>query len=227
MEQQKAQLPILTEYTTLAHINLTTEQLNLFIQFKKELLEWNEKTNLTGITDDRGIELKHFADSLSLLHVNNVKEADYIIDMGTGAGFPGIPLAIILPKTHIILIESIKKKVDFLEHVVKVLGLKNISIKHGRTEDVRAMDLVQPGKKTVLTARAVSELKNLIDWSFPFLKRGVVGCFQKSAEAVEKEITELEQTSLADKCALNIVEIPDHNFPELKNRVVILCHIVL
>lgn len=222
-------LPILEEYAKLADIALNNKELAKFVVFKQELLEWNKKLNLTGITDDRGIELKHFADSMSLLKLPQINSAKFIIDLGTGAGFPGIPLAIMFPNTHIILVESVKKKVVFLEHIVKVLELKNVTIRNARMESMRSGQLISEAdaKKTIIVARAVSALGDLTIWSQSFLEKGVTACFQKSKLAVEAELAAMKTDTKViypQNLSYKTLDIEAYGFPELENRVFVLCN---
>ena len=112
------------------NINLTENQIEKFYKYMKLLLEWNEKINLTAITDENEIVLKHFVDSLTVLKY--IKEDDKIIDVGTGAGFPGIPMAIMMPNTKITLLDSLNKRINFLNEVIKELNLKNVETINSR-----------------------------------------------------------------------------------------------
>lgn len=222
-------LSILEKYAKLAEITLGNKELAKFVVFKQELLEWNKKLNLTGITDDRGIELKHFADSLSLLKLPQINSAKFIIDLGTGAGFPGIPLAIMLPNVHIILVESVKKKVVFLEHIVKVLELKNVTIRNARMESMRSGQLISEAdaKSTVIVARAVSALGDLTIWTASFLEKGVTACFLKSKMAVEGELANMKTDTdviYPENLSYKTIDVPAYGFTELENRVFVLCN---
>ena len=114
-------------------VNLLEEQQNQFYQYMQLLLEWNEKMNLTAITEPQEILTKHFIDSISV--VPYIKEGDKILDIGTGAGFPGIPLKIVLPQNSFTLLDSLNKRIHFLQEVVEQLKLENIEAVHGRAEE--------------------------------------------------------------------------------------------
>jgi len=114
-------------------IFLEEKQIEKFYQYMNLLLEWNEKMNLTAITDPKEIILKHFIDSLTM--ANKIKEGETLIDVGTGAGFPGIPLAIVKQEVKITLLDSLNKRVHFLQDVIQVLQLNNIRAVHARVEE--------------------------------------------------------------------------------------------
>lgn len=143
----------------------------MFEKYMAILLEWNEKFNLTSITDPREIEIKHFEDSLSLFETGLISNNERVIDIGSGAGFPGIPIKIKNPKLKITLLDSLNKRVGFLNHVISELGLKDIKAIHGRAEEL-ARDMGFREKYDIATARAVSNLSTLLEYSLPFVKVG-------------------------------------------------------
>ena len=114
-------------------IDLDEKAIEAFGLYLKELLKWNQKINLTAIRSEKGIVLKHFLDSLSVYPY--LPEHSFILDIGSGAGFPGIPLKIIQPSFEITLIDSVRKKVDFQRHIIRRLGLKGTEAIHGRVQD--------------------------------------------------------------------------------------------
>jgi len=175
---------IFLELANKININLTEEQIDKFYKYMKLLLEWNEKINLTAITDENEILLKHFVDSLTVLKY--IKEDDKIIDVGTGAGFPGIPMAIMMPNTKITLLDSLNKRINFLNEVIKELNLKNVETIHSRSEDC-GKDILYREKYDISIARAVANLSTLSEYLLPFVKiDGKMICMKGSE--VEEEL---------------------------------------
>ena len=168
-------------------INIDENMLKQFMIYKKLLLEWNKNVNLTAIVDDREIILKHFVDSLSIIETfeNNEKDLS-IIDIGTGAGFPGIPIKIVKPNYEIALLDSLNKRVKFLNTVTEDLGLAKIKCIHGRAEDA-GKDINLREKFDVATCRAVANMSVLCEYALPFVKVGGEFIAFKGAE-VEEEI---------------------------------------
>ncbi len=153
-------------------IHLEEKTIETFALYLRELLKWNQKINLTAIRSERGVVLKHFLDSLSV--VPFLPELSSLLDMGSGAGFPGIPLKIVRPELEITLIDSVRKKVDFQRHILRLLGLKGIEAIHGRVQDKAILQNYQERFDGVI-ARAFCDLRTLLGLSLPFLKeRGVV-----------------------------------------------------
>ena len=158
------------------NIELTNDMYDNFCIYEKELLEWNEKINLTTITNDDEIWLKHFVDSATILEY--ISDNDSIIDVGTGAGFPSLPAKIINPSIKVILLDSLNKRIDFLIDVSNKMDLtsKNsfmpeIGFVHGRAEDFGKNKMYRE-KFEVVTARAVANLSTLCEYCLPFLKVG-------------------------------------------------------
>lgn len=160
---------LLKELSEKININLTEEQLTKFLVYKEELKEWNEKINLTAIKDDKEIIIKHFIDSLTIVkYINN---NDKIIDVGTGAGFPGIPIKIVKQNTNVTLLDSLNKRILFLKDIIEKTELNNINCIHGRAEDV-SCETSHRENYDVVTARAVANLSTLSELCIPFLKIG-------------------------------------------------------
>lgn len=151
------------------NIELSDLQLEQFYQYMNILIEWNKVMNLTGITDPQEIITKHFIDSLTVL--NKIDKNDKIIDVGTGAGFPGIPIKIALPETKIVLLDSLNKRIKFLREVIKLLKLNNIETIHGRAEDY-GRDKKYREMYDISIARAVAPLNILSEYLMPFVKVG-------------------------------------------------------
>jgi len=154
-------------------VHLTPEQLRLFAIYQAELLDWNQRANLTAITDPREVQVKHFADSLACLLA--LREAGpgplRVIDVGTGAGFPGVPLKIVRPELRLTLLDSTRKKTLFLEHLVQVLSLTDVEVLTGRAEEV-GRDLARRETYDVATSRAVAELAALAELCLPLVRVG-------------------------------------------------------
>ncbi|HCC03330.1 MAG TPA: 16S rRNA (guanine(527)-N(7))-methyltransferase RsmG [Clostridiales bacterium] len=163
---------------------INNNQLEMFYKYMQLLLKWNEKINLTAITDENEIILKHFVDSLTVLKY--IKENDKIIDVGTGAGFPGIPIAIMMPNVKITLLDSLNKRINFLNEVIKELGLKNVETIHSRSEDC-GKDMLYREKYDVSIARAVANLSTLSEYLLPFVKIGGKMICMKGSE-IEEEL---------------------------------------
>jgi len=174
-------------------IHLDGKAVEAFDLYLRELLKWNQKINLTAIRSEKGIVLKHFLDSLSV-HPYLPKYSS-ILDIGSGPGFPGIPLKIIHPALEVTLIDSVHKKVDFQKHIIRTLGLKGIEAIHGRVQDKGILKSLG-GRFDITLSRAFSDLRTLLILSFPFLKEGGTVIAMKGA-ADNKEmrlLTETEET---------------------------------
>src|SRR5215470_5725118 len=151
-------------------LELNEQELEQFLRYREELLEWNTRINLTAITDPEEVLLKHFLDSLSLLLVYD-RPAARLLDIGAGAGFPGLPLKIARPPWHIVLLEATGKKVTFMRHVIETLQLENVVAVHGRAEEL-AHDAGYRASFDVVTARAVASLPTLLEYAAPFCRVG-------------------------------------------------------
>jgi 16S rRNA (guanine527-N7)-methyltransferase len=152
-------------------INLNKKQLNSFNIFQDELLKWNQKFNLTSITDSTEIEVKHFIDSLTCLLAMDATQPLRIIDVGTGAGFPGVPIKIVHPDIDLTLLESTQKKVDFCKYLLKRLNLDHAVIISGRAEEIAHYQEFREGFDFAI-ARAVAGLPVLMEFLMPFIKIG-------------------------------------------------------
>lgn len=149
------------------NIELTDKALERFELYKNLMLEWNEKMNLTAITDEYQIIMKHFIDCLEITKYMNGNEK--VIDVGTGAGFPGIVIAIYFENINITLLDSLNKRLIFLEEVVKKLNLKNVNIVHARAEEFAHKDEYR-NKYELVVSRAVANLSNLLEYDVGYLK---------------------------------------------------------
>jgi len=152
-------------------ISLTDMQIDQFLLYMDLLIEWNNKFNLTAITEPKEIITKHFIDCLLLAKHSNIKEDASIIDIGTGAGFPGIPLKIFYKDLKVTLLDSLNKRITFLDEVVNQLNLTDVELIHGRAEDFGQDEDYRESFDYTLS-RAVAELNVLSEYSLPFLKIG-------------------------------------------------------
>lgn len=153
------------------NIELDNDQKGLFILYKELLKEWNQKINITSITDDVEIDIKHFLDSLTPIGTNLINGKKSIIDIGTGGGFPGIPLKIYNHELEVTLLDSLKKRIIFLDEVIKSLGLKNICAIHGRAEEL-GRKIEYREQYDICISRAVASLDTLSEYCMPFVKVG-------------------------------------------------------
>lgn len=169
----------------LYNIDIDQIQIEKFIAYKEILKEWNEKINLTAIVDDEGIVKKHFLDSISIVSSNVIKENYSIIDIGTGAGFPGIPLKIIMPSLKVVLLDSLNKRIKFLNEIIKELGLSDIEAIHGRAEEM-AKDIKYRESFDIATARAVANLTMLSEYCIPYVKVGGYFIAMKGPSSIEE-----------------------------------------
>ena len=167
------------------NINLTEHQKEQFDRYYQMLVEWNKVMNLTGITEYDEVVMKHFVDSLSIVKVNGFDNVTTIIDVGTGAGFPGIPLKIVFPEIKITLLDSLNKRIKFLNAVIDELELENIETIHGRAEDFSKKEDYRE-QYDLCVSRAVANLATLSEYCLPYVKVG--GCFipYKSGEIDEE-----------------------------------------
>lgn len=161
----------LLDGTRILGVPLNDKQADMFCTYAKTLVEWNENINLTAITDDEGIVTKHFLDSLTVLNTGKVEGR--VIDVGTGAGFPGIPLKIAKPEIKLTLLDSLGKRIKFLQTVTDSLGLDGVECIHARAED-GAKDKNLREKFDVCVSRAVANLAVLSELCLPYVKVGGV-----------------------------------------------------
>lgn len=152
------------------NIELDDYQIKQFMDYYQILIDWNKKMNLTSITELPEVIHKHFLDSLSIVNVYR-PEDEKIIDVGTGADFPGIPIKIAFPNTRVVLMDSLKKRISFLDEVIKNLNLYNIDAVHGRAEDL-GRDQTFRETFDLCTSRAVAKLSVLTEYCLPFVKKG-------------------------------------------------------
>ncbi len=191
-------------------IQLSDEQLKQFSIFYDYMIEMNQVMNLTSITEEDEVILKHFYDSMSVIKYYDFHDQINVIDVGTGAGFPGIPLAILLPNVQFTLMDSLNKRITFLNEVVKKCGLKNVECIHSRAEEL-AKDGDYRENYDVCVSRAVANLSVLLEYCIPFIKKGGKFISYKSISS-EEELTDSKnaQNKLCCKLKENIsFELPD------------------
>lgn len=180
-----------------------------FILYKDLLKEWNQKINITSIEDDEEIYLKHFIDSLLLLNKDNLNENKSIIDVGTGGGFPGLPLKIVNDSYKVTLLDSLKKRIDFLSEVSKALKISGVELIHGRAEDF-GQNKEYREKYDICVSRAVAPLNILSEYCMPFVKVGGYFASYKS-DNISQEI--LDSDNAIKKLGGKIKEIKEINLP--------------
>jgi len=201
-------------------LQLSNEQYEKFIIYMKLLQEWNEKVNLTAIVEDEDIIKKHFIDSMKAFKREEFKKAKTLIDVGTGAGFPGLPIAIMKDDINVTLLDSLNKRVNFLNTVISELGLSNVITIHSRAED-GARDNKLREKFDIATSRAVANMSVLSEFCLPYVKIG--GNFiALKGPSVDQEIKEsigaikILGGELIDICEVNIEDT------ELRHNLVIV-----
>lgn len=175
---------LLQKYIKDYKITLTENQYEQFQKYFELLVEWNEKMNLTAITDESGVALKHFADSLSLLNFVDVPQNSSLADVGTGAGFPGVVLKIARPDIKLTLIDSLNKRLVFLNEVCSQLGI-DAELIHSRAED-GARDEKLRESFDFAVSRAVARMNVLSEYCLPYVKVGGAFCAMKGAQANEE-----------------------------------------
>lgn len=202
-------------------LQLSKEQYEKFIDYMKLLQEWNEKINLTAITEDEEIIKKHFIDSIKAFKREEFKNAANLIDVGTGAGFPGLPIAIMRDDLKVTLLDSLNKRVNFLNNVVTKLGLSNVKTIHSRAEDGARNSQLRE-KFDIATSRAVANMSVLSELCLPYVRVG--GSFiALKGPSVEQEIKDSLNAikilggELIDICEVDIEETElRHNLVAVK-----------
>ena len=172
-------------------IELNEHQKEQFDQYYELLVEWNKVMNLTGITEYEEVNLKHFTDSLSIARVKDMHQVQSVIDIGTGAGFPGIPLKIVYPELEVVLLDSLNKRIKFLNAVIEELDLADVETLHGRAEDYAKRKEYRE-QFDLCVSRAVANLSTLSEYCIPFVKRNGYFVSYKSGSS-DEEIQQAEK----------------------------------
>lgn len=206
----------LVEKALKIRIELSEHQIEQFYIYMKLLTEWNEKINLTAIIEPKEIILKHFIDSLTIS--SQIQQSRTIADIGSGAGFPGIPLKIVNPEKELVLIDSLSKRVNFLNEVIKKCNINGITAIHARVEEIGHNSKYR-GQFDVTTSRAVAKLNVLLEYMMPLVKLGGK-CICLKGPNIDDEIEE-------SKKALNILrgeisKIEKINLPDSDNKRTII-----
>ena len=214
---------LVQEAQALFNVHITARQVALLISYEKELLEWNQKFNLTAIRDSESIRTKHFLDSFSCVLAWKATPPTRLIDVGTGAGFPGIPLKILYPNLKLTLVESVGKKAMFCQHVVRALGLEQVDVIQARAEDL-GQDTRHREKYDWAIARAVANLNVLGEYLIPLVKVGGTMLAQKGesgpaeAQSAEKAM-KLLGGKLRQLIPVNLPGVADDRYLVLVEKV--------
>ena len=193
------------------------------ITYEKELLEWNQKFNLTAIRDVESIRTKHFLDSFSCVLAWKAAPPNSLIDIGTGAGFPGLPLKILYPNLKLTLVESVGKKAMFCQHIVRVLGLEHVEVLKARAEDV-GQNRSHRGKYDWALARAVANLNVLSEYLLPLIRIGGTMRAQKGesgpaeAQSAEKAM-KLLGGNLRELIQVNLPGVAEDRYLVLVDKI--------
>lgn len=188
-------------------IDLTEEQWNQLNNFYQLMLDWNKKINLTRIVEEKDVYLKHFYDSLTLNKVVDLKKVKTLCDVGTGAGFPGIVLKIVFPNLKVTLLDSLQKRVNYLNEVIKELNLTDIEATHIRGEDYK-------GQFDVVVSRAVANIGKLVGYTMHLVDKN--GIFVAMKGNIEEELTDSVKKNISQK--YNIIKIEKFLLPKEKSQ---------
>jgi len=214
---------LIHEARELFNVHLTARQVMALINYERELVEWNQKFNLTAIRDVESIRVKHFLDSYSCVLAWKGNPPLRLVDIGTGAGFPGIPLKIVYPTMHITLVESVGKKAMFCQHIISKLGLEDVDVIQARAENL-GQNPAHRETYDYAVARAVANLNILGEYLLPFVKVGGTMLAQKGesgpaeAQSAEKAM-KLLGGKLKQIIPVELPGVPDDRYLVLVDKV--------
>mgnify|MGYP001125244212 CR=1 FL=1 len=211
---------MLRDYLKQIRIEPTEKIISGFDTFSKLLIEWNQKVNLTAITDPSEIEIKHFIDSLTIFQTGKITEHSKIIDIGCGAGFPSFPIKIVCPGCDMTLLDSLNKRVMFQNEVIKALAMDKITTVHSRGEDAGQKEEYRE-KFDIATARAVANLSALIEICVPFLKVGGYFIALKGSEIEEELLTAKTALTKLNAEIENVISLTLPNCDHKRNLIII------
>jgi 16S rRNA (guanine527-N7)-methyltransferase len=201
---------------------LTPEQIESFEIYYQELLSWNQKVNLTAVTDYKEAQVKHFLDSLSLVSALDLSQISNCIDIGSGAGFPGLPLKIVFPKLKLVLLDSVAKKTVFLSHLLGRLELTDVKVLTARAEDMaKALENSEKNlreKFDLVVSRAAAKLPTVVELALPFCHIG--GYFVYFQQGKENLVTSASEA--IGVLGGELVEIKPVNLPELERHFLVI-----
>ena len=201
-------------------VDASQQVIERLIAFKDIMLEWNEKINLTAITEEREVYIKHFIDSATCLATGYIKEGMTAIDVGTGAGFPGVPLKILMGSLNLTLLDSLNKRISYLNEVSSKLKLSNTSMVHARAEEAGSNKLYRE-KYDIVLSRAVASMSVLCEYCLPFAKVGGFFLCQKGPDIKE----ELEEAMTAIKTLGGAVrEVKEYLLPfsDINHNIIVI-----
>ena len=183
------------------NIELSEKQINQLEKYYELLIEWNKVMNLTGITEKESVYLKHFYDSLTLAKIIDLNKVNTLCDIGSGAGFPGIVIKIVFPNLKITLVDSLNKRINFLNHVIEKLELKDIEAIHYRIEEYAS---IKRNYFDVVTARAVAPINTLLEYAIPVTKEN--GYFVAMKGKIDNEVAFNNASKLLNANLINTIK---------------------
>lgn len=220
MEENNKYYDLLNSAVNDVGLEFDENKYNQFIKYMSLLKSWNEKVNLTAITDDLEIVKKHFIDSIKIFKFQPLKDAKKVIDVGTGGGFPGIPMKIIKPELEVVLLDSLKKRISVLESILNDIGINDVAAIHGRAEEFGVKTEFRE-KFDVVVSRAVANLAVLSEFCLPYAKIG--GYFVAlKGPSVDSEVNESKRAinELGGKL-IDLIEVHIEN-TDLKHNLVVI-----